>query len=194
MMMNNTTLDTLVLKGDVINMQDMQDMQFAQKRLCQGPQGGGSIQTSILGERHFQLRRSAVTDPNFILGPLSKDTGRGRLRGSLDAYVKTCQRWKLEPENQRILLGYEPHDAAGRHVLSGNHIPLSQDFRDRIAYILRISLGLGSVFNEAVEAELNWLNKTRPELNDKSAFDYMLEGHMSNLFVIADLVEHERGL
>ncbi len=50
------------------------------------------------------------------------------------------------------------------------------------------------MFNEVVEAELNWLNKARPELNDQSALDYMLEGHMSNLLVIADLVEQERVL
>ena len=194
--MNNTAPVTPSLKGHCISLQDMKS---AQEKFHQGHQtatalGGGLIQTPIPDKAHSQLGESAVTDLNLILRHFSRDTGRGRLRGSLDAYVKTCQRWKLEPENQMILLGYEPHDAVGKHVLSGDHIPLSQDFRDRIAYILRISLGLGSVFNEAVEAELNWLNKTRPELKDKSAFDYMLEGHMANLFIIADLVEHERGL
>ena len=194
-MMNNIASATSSLKGRFIVQQDMQS---ARERFRQGHQTatalGGFIQLPIPEEGHFQLGGSAVTDPNLILGHFSRDTGRGRLRGSLDAYVKTCQRWKLKSDKQMILLGYQPHDAVGRHVLSGDHIPPSQDFRDRIAYVLRISLGLGSVFNEAVEAELNWLNKTRPELKDKSAFDYMLEGHMSNLFIIAGLVEHERGL
>ncbi len=193
-MMNNIASATSSLEGRM----SLQDMRSAREGFHQGHQTatalGDFIQLPIPEEGHFLLGESAVTDPNLIPGYISRDTGRGRLRGSLDAYVKTCQRWKLEPDKQMILLGYAPHNAVGRHVLSGNHIPLSQDFRDRIAYILRISLGLGSVFNEAVEAELNWLNKTRPELNDKSAFDYMLEGHMSNLFIIADLVEHERGL
>ena len=194
-MMNNIASATSSLEGQCL--QDM--MKSAQEGFQQDHQtatalGGGLFQTPISDKAHSQLGESDVTDLNMILGHFSRDTGRRRLRGSLDAYVKTCQRWKLKSDKQMILLGYEPHDAVGRHVLSGDHIPPSQDFRDRIAYILRISLGLGSVFNEAVEAELSWLNKTRPELKDKSAFDYMLEGHMSNLFIIADLVEHERGL
>ncbi len=136
-----------------------------------------------------------ASDPTMIQGDCSRDSERERPSGILNAYVKTCQRWNLEPDKQMIFLGYEPNDAFGREVLSG-HVPPpeSKDFRDRIAYFLCISLGLGTVFNEAVEAELNWLNRTRPELNDKSAFDYMLEGNLSNLFIVADLVDHERRL
>ena len=195
-MMNNTAPATSSRVGKYKGLQDLLSARegFIQVRQTAKALRDGFIQIPIPDKEYFQLGRSVVTDPNVISGHFSRDSGRRRLRGSLDGYVKTCQRWRLEPDKQMILLGYEPHDGVGRHVLSGVHIPSSQDFRDRIAYVLLISLGLGSMFNEVVEAELNWLNKARPELNDQSAFDYMLEGHMSNLFVIADLVELERGL
>ena len=164
---------------------------------------GGFSQTTTHGNiaqmpfsdwRHSQLESAVLKGPNVIPEQVNRNPGRKRLRGSLDAFVKTCQRWRLKPDKQTILLGYEPQDSEGRHILSGDLIPSSQDFRDRIAYVLKISLGLGSVYNEVAEAELNWLNKLRPELNDKSALDHMLEGHMSNLMTITDLVEYERGL
>ncbi len=194
--MNNNAPATLSHVGLYRSLQDRLSARegFNQVRQTAVTFRGGFIQMPIPDKAYFQLGRSVVTDPNMISGHFSRDSGRRHLRGSLDGYVKTCQRWKLESDKQLILLGYEPHDGIGQHVLSAVHIPSSRDYRDRIAYVLRISLGLGSMFNEVVEAELNWLNKARPELNGQSALDYMLEGYMSNLLVIADLVEQERVL
>ena len=190
-MMNNTALAISSFRE-----QSLRDiMQYAKEKFHQAHRRGDFIQIPIPDERNPQLGRAVVSDPNVTPGDFSRNSGRRRPRGILDAYVKTCQRWNLGPDKQMILLGYEPDDVFGLHMLSGHILPpASKDFRDRISYILCIGLGLGTVFNEAVEAELNWLNRTRPELNDKSAFDHMLEGHMSNLFIVANLVEHERGL
>ena len=152
------------------------------------------IHKPVSERSHFGLEFSAASDPNAVSLKFNSVFEARCLRGSLDAYVKTCQRWKLSPREQIVLLGYDPCDAIGGHVLSGNYTPASKDFRDRIAYVLCISLGLGSLFNEAVEPELEWLGKPRAELGSRSAFDCLLEGSMSNLFVVADLVERERGL
>lgn len=114
--------------------------------------------------------------------------------GLLDAFVNTCQRWNLGPDEQMILLGYEPDDIIGKCVLSGRINPTSQDFKDRVSYIVGISLGLGTLFAEMTAAEVNWLKQPRTRLNGQSSFDHMLEGHISNLLVIADMVARERGL
>ena len=116
------------------------------------------------------------------------------LRGVVDAFVKTCQRWKLSNEDQLVLLGYEAEDAVGERVLAGQMLPSSKDFKDRIGYVVGISLGLGALFGEVIEAELGWLKDPREQLNGMSSLDYMLEGHMANLFAIAEIVARERGL
>src|SRR6516164_7364681 len=85
-------------------------------------------------------------------------------RGMFDAFVNTCQRWCLEPGAQLKLLGYPEHDFLGSQLLMG-HVPArTHDVRDRIGYVLAISLGLGTIFNEAVAPELAWLSTTHPKL------------------------------
>ena len=116
------------------------------------------------------------------------------LRGVVDAFVKTCQRWKLGEHDQMVLLGYEPHDVVGQRVLAGDILPSAQDFEDRVGYVVGISLGLEALFGVNAEAEMGWLREPRIELDDNSPLTFMLEGHMANLFTISELVVHERGL
>lgn len=114
--------------------------------------------------------------------------------GIIDAFIKTCQRWKLAKEQQITLLGYLENPTFGDSVLQGLIFPGSQDITDRIGYILDISLGLGTLFNDLVSDELAWLNTIREDMNNKSALNLMLMGHMSNLMTVADRVRRERGL
>jgi hypothetical protein len=114
--------------------------------------------------------------------------------GLVDAFVKTCQRWHLSPSDQIALLGYNGSEFLGRQLLEGRLLALPQDARDRVAYVLGISLGLGAMFNDSEEAELFWLRQLRPVLGGRSAIDFMLEGSMANLTVIAQMVAAERGL
>jgi len=57
-----------------------------------------------------------------------------------------------------------------------------------------ISLGLGSLFREDIEAERVWLRSRKAALQEKTAISFMLEGRMENLIRVFDLVERERGL
>ena len=114
--------------------------------------------------------------------------------GLVDAFLKTCQRWQLNSDDQMILLGYRPNDAVGLRVLAGQWTPSSQDFEDRVGYVAAVGLGLGALLGEAVDAEIRWLKQPRARLDGKSALEYMLEGHMASLFVVARMVTHERGL
>ena len=115
-------------------------------------------------------------------------------RGIFEAFVKTCQRWELDLDKQITLLGCRENISTGHQILSGRIIFPSQDIVDRAGYIVGISLGLGSIFGEVVDAEIAWLKCPRVGLQNKSPLDYMLEGHLVNLFVIAEMVKHERGL
>ena len=115
-------------------------------------------------------------------------------KGLVDAFAKTCQRWHLSAAEQVILLGYKGNEFLGQQLLEGLFLELSQDARDRVGYVLGISLGLGALFDEHEEAELSWLMAQRDALNGQSALNFMLEGRMVNLMIVADLVARERGL
>src|ERR1700688_3240770 len=69
--------------------------------------------------------------------------------GTIDAFVKTCQRWHLSPEQQIVLLGYNGSEFFGQQLLEGRLIAPSQDVRERAGYILAISIGLGSLFDNS---------------------------------------------
>ena len=115
-------------------------------------------------------------------------------RGIFDAFVKTCQRWRLNPDDQLTLLGYQVDDFVGRQVLAGRMMPASRDVRDRVGYVVGISLGLSALFGDSLDAENLWLRTERRELRGQSPLDYMLEGRMINLIKVSDLAIHERGL
>lgn len=61
-------------------------------------------------------------------------------------------------------------------------------------YILAISVGLGSLFDNSERAELAWLNAPRDALNGSSPLAYMLEGRMANLVDVATMVARDRGM
>ena len=115
-------------------------------------------------------------------------------KGIYDAYVKTCQRWNLSRSQQIALLGFPENSIIGFRVLNGQLLRLQPDQEDRARYIVGISLGLGTLFGESIDAELNWLNQPRQQLDGKSPLNYMFEGHMTNLLTIIEMVKQERGL
>jgi Protein of unknown function (DUF2384) len=114
--------------------------------------------------------------------------------GLIDAFVKTCQRWRLNEREQSVLLGYGTNPPLAREMTSGRYRDLPQDVRDRVAYIVGISLGLGTVFDEAVRAELDWLHRPHPKLANRTPLSEMLMGHMKQLITVSDLVAEERAL
>ncbi len=114
--------------------------------------------------------------------------------GTIDAFVKTCQRWHLSPQQQVTLLGYKGSEFFGQQLLEGRLVAPPQDVRERAGYILAISVGLGSLFDDSEHAELAWLNAPRDALSGSSPLAYMLEGRMANLMYVATMVARERGL
>ncbi|MDE0302621.1 MAG: hypothetical protein OXJ38_05355 [Gammaproteobacteria bacterium] len=132
-------------------------------------------------------------EPITQLAPKQHEEKISNPRGIFEAFVKTCQRWELDLDSQITLLGCRENISTGHQILSGHIISPSQDIVDRAGYIVGISLGLGALFGEAIDAEIDWLKCPRKKLQNKSPLEYMLEGHLVNLFAIAEMVRHERG-
>ena len=111
-----------------------------------------------------------------------------------DAFVNTCRRWCLEPDEQAVLIGRQPNDFLAKYILDGRVIPWTRDIEERAGYVVAISLGLGALFNENIKAERAWLNQPRTRFSNRTALDHLLQGSMTNLLQVADLVAEERGL
>ena len=117
-----------------------------------------------------------------------------RPRGVFDAFVNTCQRWRLGQEEQVVLLGRQPGDSLVYHLFAGRIHSLSLDAEDRAGYIVVISLALGALFDENIEAENDWLRQPRAGLEGKTPLEHMLGGSMVHLLDVVQLTRRERGL
>jgi hypothetical protein len=139
-----------------------------------------------------ELHEGLLRKPELLDWP----AGRPRLvpRGVMEAFVKTCQRWRLNEHEQTVLLGYGTNPSLAREMMSGRYVDLPQDVRDRVGYIIGISVGLGAVFDEAVQAELDWLHRPHPKLANRAPLSVMLMGRMAQLITVSDLVAEERAL
>jgi hypothetical protein len=142
-----------------------------------------------------ELRRRVYTPVwfQFVAG-LQQNQPGAPIRGLMDAFVRTCQRWRLSPSQQAILLGYGSNQLLAVDFLSGRYLNLPQDVKDRIGYTIGISIGLGALFNESIQAEMDWLNTPHPRLRNRSPLSVMLAGRMAELIATSALVDQERAL
>jgi hypothetical protein len=147
---------------------------------------------SVLGGTSLAGAETVVA-PKGVIGPFVMER-EPRPKGIIDAFVKTCQRWQLSEQQQLILLGYGGNEFFGGQILRGLWFKTLQDVKDRTGYVLGISLGLGSIFNEVVEAELAWLNAPHKKLGGRTPMAVMLEGRMKDLMTVSALVADERAL
>ena len=103
-------------------------------------------------------------------------------------------RWRLKPEHQVVLLGYQSDVRIGMQVLEGRDRANTREVKERAGYVVAIGIGLGILYEENVHAENDWLRCRREILNDRAPLDLMLGGRMSDLIAVNRLVERERGL
>lgn len=115
-------------------------------------------------------------------------------RGIIEAFVNTCQRWKLEEDQELVLLGLSGSDAFGKFLLHGLVRLPSRDQESRIRLVLLISLGLEILFRNDIVAENAWLRCPQAGLDGSSPLDYMLRGDMVQLMTVSEFVKRERGL
>jgi hypothetical protein len=147
-------------------------------------------------EWHEQPFKTSFIQGSFQQSAVVKQPQFSETAGTLiEAFKKTAQRWRLNESEQIVLLGYKDGRGFGKGLLSGQiRQSPSQDLKDRIGYLLAISVGLGALFREAVKPELDWLALPRKELGGESARQRMLLGHMRDLLAVHHLVRRERNL
>lgn len=129
------------------------------------------------------LARPAVSAQSVVRPP----------SGIVDGFAKICDRWQLGEHDTAMLIGFTDNVSLVRSILNGDILPFTRDMRDRMTHIIGISFGLGEIFDDDFDSELEWLRRKRDDLQGEAPLAYMLEGSMQNLLRVADLVLRARG-
>lgn len=119
---------------------------------------------------------------------------RQKPTGLAEGYKSVCERWSLDALGIAKLLHLEEEIGLCDLILSGQVPPMTGDLKDRMALVIGISIGLGELFDDDKDAELQWLTSKRSELGSISPLEHMLIGDLLNVRDVIDLVDNARGL
>lgn len=120
-------------------------------------------------------------DPKTVSGP------------ALRTFFKIAERWNLNVDEQMKLLGITARSTyfKWKQDLDGR---LTQDTLERISYLLGIFKALNILLPEDEAADA-WIKKPNdaPIFGGESALKRMLSGHVSDLYVVRQYLDSERG-
>lgn len=112
---------------------------------------------------------------------------------ALRAFFRLAERWDLNVEQQMKLLGVSARSTFfnWKKDQDGN---LSLDTLERISYLLGIFKALHILLPNEDAADA-WIKKpnTAPIFGGKSALARMLSGHVSDLYVVRQYLDAQRG-
>lgn len=112
----------------------------------------------------------------------------------INPFISICQRWDIGRWDALNLLGYTPESEYGSDLLTGHEPVVSEDTKLRISLVIGISLGLGALFDENLEAERAWIRVPREALNGDAPIDHMIRKGLDNIENVVDLLNKERGI
>jgi len=123
----------------------------------------------------------AAINPHALAGP------------ALRAFFRIAGLWHLTTEEQIILLGLKRSTYFKWKQTAPTHIP--RDTLERLSYILGIykALQIQLPRSEAADTWIKRPNSAAP-FGGQSALDRMLSGNVSDLFVIRQYLDAQRGM
>lgn len=112
---------------------------------------------------------------------------------ALRAFFRLADRWGLDVEQQMMLLGVAARSTFFKWKKDEDG-HLSMDTLERISYLLGIFKSLHILLPDESAADA-WIKKpnTAPIFGGKSALDRMLSGHVSDLYVVRQYLDAQRG-
>jgi len=112
---------------------------------------------------------------------------------ALRAFFRVAAAWGLKSAEERVLLGHPPESTffKWKKDQEGN---LSRDVLERISYVLGVYKALQILFPEPARADA-WVKQPNdaPLFAGQSALDRMLSGNVSDLFVVRQYLDAQRG-
>ncbi|PCI39903.1 MAG: DUF2384 domain-containing protein [Elusimicrobia bacterium] len=112
---------------------------------------------------------------------------------ALRTFFKISERWKLSVEEQMKLLGLTARSTffKWKQEQGGR---LTMDTLERISYVLGIFKALNILLPDEDSADA-WIKKPNdaPAFGGKSALDRLMSGQVSDLFVVRQYLDAQRG-
>lgn len=126
--------------------------------------------------------------------PLPKTFPEEDINGAaLRTFFNLAQLWKLRAAEQRRLLGDPPESTFYKWKKQSDGA-LGRDVIERISYLLGIYKALQILFPDHDQADA-WLRKPNQAaaFGGQSALERMLSGNVSDLFVVRQYLDAQRG-
>ena len=113
---------------------------------------------------------------------------------ALRAFFRIAALWKLDTSQERTLLGNPPASTYFKWKKDPQAANLSRDVLERISYVLGIFKALEILFPDPARADA-WLTRPNdaPMFGGHSALERMLGGNVSDLFVVRQYLDAQRG-
>ncbi len=114
---------------------------------------------------------------------------------ALQAFFSLSSQWGLKTNQERILLGSPPPSTFFKWKSEKSASRLNRDVVERVSYLLGIYKALQILMPNKDTAN-RWLSKPNdaPLFNGQSALDRMLAGNVSDLAVVRQYLDAQRGL
>lgn len=112
---------------------------------------------------------------------------------AIRTFLRIADAWKLSTEEQLMLLG-EPSRATFFNWKKSQEVELYRDTLERISYIIGIYKALQILLPDPAAADA-WVRKPNkaPLFGGKSAMERMLSGYVSDLFLVRQYLDGQRG-
>ena len=114
-------------------------------------------------------------------------------RAAIRSFFRIMELWKVTPEQQMVVLGI---DAKSTYYHWKKHEggSLSRDTLERISYVIGIFKALQILLPEQTLAD-SWVHRpnTAATFRGQSPLERMLKGQVSDLFVVRQYLDAERG-
>jgi hypothetical protein len=113
-------------------------------------------------------------------------------KAGLKAFFRLAALWKLDTEDQRVLLGTQRSTLF--HWKKHGSAKLSPDTLERLSYILGIYKALQILLPDPASADA-WIKKPNkaPLFAGKSALEFLRQGRVTDLYLVRRYLDAQRG-
>ena len=119
------------------------------------------------------------------------DLSADEARAGLQAVLTLMDRWSLNVDDQRVLLG-RPSSRTFQRWRSAQVAGVSFDTAQRISYLLGIHKALRILFQDPARGYA-WISKPNRAFGGQSALDRMRGGDVTDLAAVRDYLDSVRG-
>jgi len=158
-----------------------------------------STRRSIRWTDHIEKASLKITRPSAApdKSAIRSESLLGRMSNLRDknlhvvlSFEKLADYWGLTNSQRAIIIGYDDHPEIYQMLTSFAVGFIGRDTKDRIAYLLAISVSLGSLLGDDHDAEMRWLSTRQAELGFETPLNHMLKGKFFDILDIYYLVRH----